>query len=136
MICAVWDVSLIFYNIYGICIRIYQGSADRKEHLREGKYFECECSLCKDPCELQSHLSSVLCPRCKKGFVGLQDTSMIDPYERSQWQCQMCKSTYGGRLIRATLNICRILIDECEDDVKAGHNLKEQTCNLPSLALS
>ncbi|XP_011703428.1 PREDICTED: protein msta, isoform B-like isoform X3 [Wasmannia auropunctata] len=92
------------------------GTADRKDHLREGKYFECECSLCTDPYELQSHLSSVLCPRCKKGFVGIQDTSIVDPYERSRWQCQMCKRTYGGRLIRATLNICRTLIDECEED--------------------
>ncbi|XP_077261989.1 SET domain-containing protein SmydA-8 isoform X2 [Temnothorax americanus] len=101
------------------------GTADRKEHLREGKYFECECSLCTDPYELQSHLSSVLCPRCKKGFIGMQDdTSIVDPYERSRWQCQMCKRTYGGRLIRATLNICRTLIDECEDvDIKRIDNL-------------
>lgn len=49
----------------------------------------------------------------------MQDTSIVDPYERSRWQCQMCKRTYGGRLIRATLNICRTLVDECEDvDVK------------------
>jgi len=49
----------------------------------------------------------------------MQDTTLIDPYERSRWQCQMCKRTYGGRLIRATLNICRTLIDECEDvDIK------------------
>lgn len=98
---------------------LIQGTADRKEHLREGKYFECECSLCRDPYELQSHLSSLICPRCKKGFVGMQNTSIVNLYEQSRWQCQMCKRTYGGRLIRATLNICRTLIDECEDvDIK------------------
>ncbi|EFN79379.1 SET domain-containing protein SmydA-8 [Harpegnathos saltator] len=97
------------------------GTADRREHLREGKYFECECDLCKDSCELQSHLSSLLCPRCKKGFIEMQDTSIVDPYAReSRWQCQTCKRTYGGRLIRATLNICRTLIEECEDiDIKS-----------------
>ncbi|XP_014482025.1 PREDICTED: uncharacterized protein LOC106748219 isoform X2 [Dinoponera quadriceps] len=96
------------------------GTADRREHLREGKYFECECCLCEDSYELQSHLSSVLCPRCKEGFVGIQDTSsFVDPYE-SRWRCQMCKRTYGGRLIRATLNICRTLIEDCEDaDIKS-----------------
>ncbi|XP_070171716.1 SET domain-containing protein SmydA-8 isoform X1 [Polyergus mexicanus] len=96
------------------------GTAERRQHLRERKYFECECPLCKDPSELQSNLSSVLCPRCKEEFVRMQDTSVIVPYERtSRWQCQMCKRTYGGRLIRATLNICKTLIDECEDiDVK------------------
>ncbi|KAL6439687.1 hypothetical protein ACFW04_004037 [Cataglyphis niger] len=96
------------------------GTIERKQYLQEGKYFECECPLCEDPYELQSNLSSVLCPRCKKGFVGMKDTSVIAPYERgSRWQCQMCKKTYGGRLIRATLNICKTLVDECEDiDVK------------------
>ncbi|GAB1863097.1 MSTAA protein [Camponotus japonicus] len=101
------------------------GTAERRQHLREGKYFECECPLCKDPYELQSHLSSVLCPRCKEGFVGIQDTFVIAPYERtSRWQCQMCKRTYSGRLIRATLNICKTLIDKCEDiDVKGIDDL-------------
>ncbi|KMQ84548.1 protein isoform a [Lasius niger] len=101
------------------------GTLERREHLREGKYFECECPLCEDPYELQSHLSSVLCPRCKEGFVGMQDTSVIPSYERaSRWQCQICKRTYSGRLIRATLNICKTLVDECEDiDVKSIDNL-------------
>lgn len=101
------------------------GTAERRQHLREEKYFECECPLCKDPYELQSHLSSVLCPRCKEGFVGMQNTLVIAPYEQtSRWQCQMCKRTYGGRLIRATLNICKTLVDECEDiDVKGIDDL-------------
>ncbi|XP_012234310.1 uncharacterized protein [Linepithema humile] len=100
------------------------GTADRKEHLREGKYFECECSLCRDPYELESHLSSVLCPHCKEGFVGMQDTSSLNPYERgSRWQCQMCKRTFSGRLIRATLNICRTLIDDCDIDIKSIEGL-------------
>ncbi|KAL6439685.1 hypothetical protein ACFW04_004037 [Cataglyphis niger] len=106
------------------------GTIERKQYLQEGKYFECECPLCEDPYELQSNLSSVLCPRCKKGFVGMKDTSVIAPYERgSRWQCQMCKKTYGGRLIRATLNICKTLVDECEDiDVKIIDELLKKLC--------
>ncbi|XP_072750457.1 uncharacterized protein [Anoplolepis gracilipes] len=101
------------------------GTAERREHLRKEKYFECECPLCEDPYELQSHLSSVLCPRCKEGFVGMRDTSVIAPYEQeSRWQCHMCKKAYSGRLIRTTLNICKTLVDECEDiDVKTIDNL-------------
>lgn len=116
--------QFFFFKTIFTYLYVHQGTADRREHLREGKYFECECSLCKDPYELQSHLSSVLCPRCKKGFVGIQNTSAVDPYEReSRWQCQICKRTYGGRLIRATLNICRMLIEECEDaDIKVRDN--------------
>ncbi|XP_029172034.1 SET domain-containing protein SmydA-8-like isoform X1 [Nylanderia fulva] len=100
-------------------------TVERREHLREGKYFECECPLCDDPYELQSHLSSVLCPRCKEGFVGMQNASVIAPYEKtSRWQCQMCRKFYSGRLIRATLNICKTLVDECEDvDIKTIDDL-------------
>ncbi|XP_020287894.1 protein msta-like [Pseudomyrmex gracilis] len=109
----------IFFNYTSSLL----GAADRREYLREEKYFECECSLCEDPYELQSHLSSAVCPRCKKGYIGIKDTSVKDPYE-NQWQCQTCKRTYGGRLVRATLNICKTLIEECEnDDIKSIDNL-------------
>lgn len=92
------------------------GTAERREYLREGKYFECECSVCKDPYELGSHLSTIKCPRCKEGNVGAQNPLRAKPYERnSKWQCDKCRRTYGGYLIRATLNISQTLIDDCDE---------------------
>ncbi|XP_015175183.1 PREDICTED: protein msta, isoform B-like [Polistes dominula] len=101
------------------------GSAERREHLREGKYFECECTLCKDPYELGSYLSSIRCPRCKDGYIGAENPLKTKPYERDcKWRCNRCRKTYGGYLIRATLNITRTLIHECnKSDVKELESL-------------
>lgn len=37
-------------------------TAGRRERLRTGKHFSCECVRCKDPTELGTHLSSLRCP--------------------------------------------------------------------------
>lgn len=41
----------------------------RREHLREGKYFDCECSRCADPTELGTHMSTLKCTKCDNGVV-------------------------------------------------------------------
>ncbi|XP_015438621.1 PREDICTED: protein msta, isoform A-like [Dufourea novaeangliae] len=96
------------------------GTTGRREHLRGGKYFECDCSLCRDPYEMGSYMSSILCPRCREGYIGMQNPLAIDPYERNmRWQCNKCKRSIGGRLVRATLDISRTLIDDTDDsDIK------------------
>ncbi|KAG7208616.1 hypothetical protein KM043_014823 [Ampulex compressa] len=92
------------------------GTADRREHLRKGKYFECECTLCKDPYELGSNMSTILCPRCKKGLIAMQDPLAINPYAReSRWRCNMCRQFFGGRLINATVCISKTLIDQVDE---------------------
>ncbi|KAL2721330.1 SET domain-containing protein SmydA-8-like isoform X1 [Vespula maculifrons] len=120
--------DIIYFNYTSSLL----GSAERREHLREGKYFECECSVCKDPYELGSHLSSIRCPRCKDGYVGAQNPLKAKPYERdSKWQCDKCRKMYGGYLIRATLNITRALIDDYD-----GSNVKDLEFLIKKLTLS
>ncbi|XP_043249726.1 SET domain-containing protein SmydA-8-like [Colletes gigas] len=101
------------------------GTATRRKHLREGKYFECECSLCRDPYEMGSYMSSILCTRCREGFIGPENPLTINPYGRGiKWQCDKCKRSIGGRLVRATLDITRTLIDNVDDgDVKGLETL-------------
>lgn len=41
----------------------------RREHLRESKFFDCDCPRCTDPTELGTHLSTFKCSKCKKGIV-------------------------------------------------------------------
>lgn len=67
-----------------------------------------------------SHMSSILCPRCREGFVGVQNPLTINPYGRGvKWQCDKCRRSIGGRLVRATLDITRTLIDNTDDsDIK------------------
>ncbi|XP_053994489.1 SET domain-containing protein SmydA-8-like isoform X1 [Hylaeus volcanicus] len=103
----------IFFNYTSSLL----GTSGRREHLRGGKYFECECSLCMDPYEMGSYMSSILCPRCREGFIGVQNPLTINPYGRGvKWQCDKCRRSIGGRLVRATLDITRTLIDNTDDD--------------------
>ncbi|KAJ8680670.1 hypothetical protein QAD02_016457 [Eretmocerus hayati] len=104
------------------------GTVERQEHLQEGKYFRCECNTCKDPFEDGSYLSCIVCPRCRKDFVGLQNVRTKDPYNaKTKWQCRKCKRIFRGCLIRSTLEISKNMIS-CvdDDDVKALENLLEK----------
>ncbi|XP_076654988.1 uncharacterized protein LOC143360216 isoform X3 [Halictus rubicundus] len=103
----------------------FLGTSGRREHLRGGKYFECECSLCKDPYEMGSYMSCILCPQCRQGYIGIQNPLAINPYEKSmRWQCNRCRRSIGGRLVRTTLNISRTLIEDTDgSDVKSLETL-------------
>lgn len=62
-------------------------------------------------------MSSILCPRCKEGYIGMQNPLTKYPYDKStRWQCEKCGKSIGGRLVRATLNITRMLIDDADDN--------------------
>ncbi|KOC67669.1 Protein msta, isoform A, partial [Habropoda laboriosa] len=108
--------EVIFFNYTSSLL----GTLGRREHLRTGKYFVCECSLCRDPYEMESYMSCILCPRCREGYIGMQNPLTNFPYEKgTKWQCDRCRRSIGGRLVRATLNITRTLIDETDEyDVK------------------
>ncbi|XP_017880186.1 SET domain-containing protein SmydA-8-like [Ceratina calcarata] len=102
----------IFFNYTSSLL----GTLGRREHLLGGKYFECECSLCKDPYELGSYMSSILCPRCRRGYIGMQNPLTKFPFEKvTRWRCEKCRGSIGGRLVRATLNISRSLIDDVDE---------------------
>eukprot|EP00092_Neocalanus_flemingeri_P045750 GFUD01051271.1.p1 GENE.GFUD01051271.1~~GFUD01051271.1.p1 ORF type:complete len:551 (-),score=122.42 GFUD01051271.1:56-1708(-) len=41
----------------------------RRKTLKEGWYFDCECSRCQDPTELGCHANTLLCPACGTGHM-------------------------------------------------------------------
>lgn len=41
----------------------------RRQELIQNYYFSCCCLRCSDASELDSHFSSLQCPKCKKGTV-------------------------------------------------------------------
>ena len=41
----------------------------RRDHLQQGKFFDCECSRCADPTELGTNMSSMKCNKCDSGFI-------------------------------------------------------------------
>ncbi|KAJ8923433.1 hypothetical protein NQ315_001992 [Exocentrus adspersus] len=85
----------IFFNY----CNVLQGTIDRKQHLREGKYFECCCVRCKDATELGTDLSSLKCHRCRKGLIRL-----INPETaKSNWECVECSKKFASGLINLTV---------------------------------
>ncbi|XP_014206919.1 protein msta-like [Copidosoma floridanum] len=104
------------------------GTIDRQEHLQIGKYFRCDCAVCTDPLESGSHLSCLLCPRCKVGPVAPPriGKTISNPYSReARWQCQECKHQLSGCLVASSLGIARGLVDEVDElgSFKAMENL-------------
>lgn len=104
-------ILFIFYIFH------YQGTLSRRSHLRKTKYFDCDCSMCRDPYELGSYKSSVLCPRCKEGYVGLENPLSNLPYEKeTKWKCNNCEHHIGGCLVKTTLELCKSLMNEVDPE--------------------
>lgn len=109
---------LYFFNITNLTknpLFNFQGTAERQEHLQEGKYFRCECSVCRDPFEGGSHLSCIVCPRCRRDYVAIQKPSP-SPYDaRTKWQCRKCKRIFKGCLLKSTVDIAKGMVSQVED---------------------
>ncbi|KAK9752787.1 SET domain [Popillia japonica] len=90
--------EIVFFN-YGNCLK---GTYERRQRLREGKYFDCVCRRCSDPSEMGTHLSSVKCKKCRNGLV-IPTIPLSDVYKTS-WTCQSCVTVYKGVLIKTTLD--------------------------------
>uniref|UniRef100_A0A0C9R3R4 Msta_1 protein n=2 Tax=Fopius arisanus TaxID=64838 RepID=A0A0C9R3R4_9HYME len=88
------------------------GTWERRVFLQEGKYFNCTCAMCQDPQELGAHLSSILCPRCRKEFLGVP---RVNPFGRERnWICRSCQKTFSGKLVRSTLDLAQGKIIKCD----------------------
>ncbi|KAH8289973.1 hypothetical protein KR018_012433 [Drosophila ironensis] len=76
------------------------GTAQRQRHLRQGKYFTCQCERCQDPTELGTHFSSLKCGQCTEGYqVPKQPTESA-----STWNCSSCDAVSSPAEVEALLN--------------------------------
>jgi len=73
------------------------GTYARREHLKNIKYFMCQCPRCSDPTELGTHFSALRCPRCPPGF--LLPAAPLD--ELADWICNDCNFTMPADDARA-----------------------------------
>ena len=64
----------------------YLGTHKRRRKLRSEWYFDCSCERCRDPSELGTNVSSVLCEACEEGYLLPRDP--LDTY--SDWPCTKC----------------------------------------------
>lgn len=84
----------------------FQGNYERNKCLKQGKYFECTCSRCADPTELNTNISSLKCHNCKKGLIRPQTNSC----KNINWACNYCQKNFHNSLIGTTLNLAKDLI--------------------------
>lgn len=106
-----------------------QGTAARQEHLYEGKYFVCHCARCTDPTELGTHLSSVLCQRCK---AQQRDAYIVHHHDTDQWKCTDCHTITGSSSIQQVLGMARLDVYSTGMDVTKQEDFIETYSKLLS----
>uniref|UniRef100_A0ABD2W0K5 SET domain-containing protein n=1 Tax=Trichogramma kaykai TaxID=54128 RepID=A0ABD2W0K5_9HYME len=82
----------------------------RRQHLAEGKYFDCACTRCSDPSELGTHMSSLKCNKCDNGLVLPLDS--LDP--ESQWKCTHCDFSTSSQAVRRVQTIIHADMEQAE----------------------
>ena len=95
------------------------GTQRRRVHLRETKFFDCQCNRCCDPTELGTHLSSLACPRCN----GQHYTVPEDPLNpESCWKClgERCNNRIGSSQVNQLLDCLQRKADELNYDDISG----------------
>merc|ERR1719312_2094307 len=75
--------------IYHTYARTFNTTTIRRIGLFSGKHFGCECVRCKDPTELQSFASAILCT-CGGKVI---PNDPLDLTQDAVWKCQNCPST-------------------------------------------
>lgn len=80
------------------------GTQARREHLKETKYFTCQCKRCCDPTELGTNLSALRC-------LGTEETPCggvqlpIDPLkEDTEWTCNKCPAKLDNNEVSYLIN--------------------------------
>lgn len=102
-----------------------QGTHERREHLKEGKYFSCTCARCSDASECGTHMSSLKCVKCHTGFI-----TPISPTEErykssSIWKCnqEKCSHQYKGAMISMAVQESQRFVERINRrDIKTVEN--------------
>uniref|UniRef100_A0A6P7GLW2 SET domain-containing protein SmydA-8-like n=1 Tax=Diabrotica virgifera virgifera TaxID=50390 RepID=A0A6P7GLW2_DIAVI len=66
------------------------GTQARREHLRETKYFDCQCKRCSDPTEMGSYLSALKCIGTNDEPCGGTQLPINPLDDKTEWTCDQC----------------------------------------------
>lgn len=72
------------------------GTANRRHHLAETKFFWCRCARCADPTEFGTHFSAIRClDKPCQGYL-LPENSLLEEFdtESVSWQCNRCSASH------------------------------------------
>ena len=75
-----------------ITFRTFNTTTIRRIGLMSGKHFSCECVRCRDPSELKSFASAVLCGCGGTVLAG----DPLDLTQDAKWKCQECSLTLAA----------------------------------------
>ena len=78
------------------------GTAPRRGKLLRNWYFSCSCARCRDPTELGSHLSSLVCPKCE---LAMTQSDPLDP--ESPWRCPRHSFTFSAQHVASLVTDLR-----------------------------
>lgn len=97
-------------------------TCQRQRYIKWSKFFICECQRCKDPKELGSHISSLLCSKCPPGTALLPDLESI-PFEEGLWAetsknylCLRCKTCYSAKVCESILKTAESQLQELDKE--------------------
>ena len=100
------------------------GTAPRRRKLLRNWYFSCGCARCRDPTELGSHLSSLVCPKCD---LAMTQAEPLDP--DSPWRCPRHTFTFSAQHVASLVTDLRehflsLGEDKCTTLVRLEETLK------------
>jgi len=97
------------------------GTSQRQEHLKSGKYFTCECNRCKDPTELGTNFSTFKCSKCENGW--LLNTDPLCP--TATWKCTICEFQTSSDAIKKAVGVMQGEIAEVQGMDMCAARLEE-----------
>lgn len=92
------------------------------DHMNYGTYgrvvrqqsFNCKCTRCLDPTELQSFNSAIQCYKCQEGLV-----LPLNPVDiKSEWKCSRCLSVFPGDFVI-------LFVEALADEVESCDNVED-----------
>ncbi|KAB7504644.1 hypothetical protein Anas_06714, partial [Armadillidium nasatum] len=82
---------------------ILWGTRARRDHLQQTRLISCACARCRDPTELNTYFSALICPKCPKRNYVLP----LNPLSNTtSWSCKACEYQIGSEeVLQQTLSL-------------------------------
>ena len=100
------------------------GHFKRKKTIRSNWFFDCACSRCLDPTELNSMYSAMKCSDCIDASYMVPENPMD---LKSDWKCKQCNVKQSAKMVEDYVEDCELLIaNTSEHDVEKYEKLLQE----------
>ncbi|XP_037916547.1 histone-lysine N-methyltransferase ASHR1-like isoform X2 [Hermetia illucens] len=80
-------------------VDIFMSTLQRRDELKNAKFFWCSCQRCSDPTEFDTFCNALRCPKCSKSSV--LPTDPLD--QKAPWRCTNCSHIMDADVVAAIL---------------------------------